>query len=66
MYFIIAAACVWYYRQYVRTSTKNMVVSGALPLIGALFNLVIFVYGMIKQAHQVSIVAGVLVAICVV
>ena len=66
MYFIIAAACVWYYRQYVRTSTRNMVVSGALPLIGALFNLVIFVYGMIKQAHQVSIVAGVLVALCVV
>lgn len=64
MYFIIAAACVWYYRNYLRTSTKNLVVSGLLPLAGALFNLLVFVYGLIKQAHQVSIVAGVLVALC--
>jgi amino acid transporter len=64
MYAIIAAACVWYYRRYLRTSTKNLVVSGALPLIGALFNLLVFIYGMIKQVHQVSIVAGVLVALC--
>jgi len=66
MYSIIAAACVWYYRQYLRTSTKNLVVSGVLPLIGALFNLFIFVFGMYKQVHQVSIVAGVLVALCLV
>jgi VIT1/CCC1 family predicted Fe2+/Mn2+ transporter len=41
-----------------------LLVSGLLPLLGALFNLVVFVYGMIKQAHQVSIVAGGLVVLC--
>jgi amino acid transporter len=64
MYAIIAASCVWYYRRYLRTSAKNLVVSGMLPLVGALFNLLVFIFGMIKQAHQVSIVAGVLVALC--
>ena len=64
MYFIIATASVWFYRHYLRTSPKNLLVSGLLPLVGGLFNLVVFVYGMIKQAHQVSIVAGVLVAVC--
>jgi amino acid transporter len=64
MYAIIAASCVWYYRRYWRTGTKNLVISGVLPLVGALFNLLVFVYGMIRQAHQVSIVAGMLVALC--
>src|SRR5262249_42202580 len=35
-------------------------------LIGALFNLLVFVYGMFKQVHQVSFVAGVLVVLCLV
>jgi amino acid transporter len=64
MYFIIAAACVWYYRQYIRASTRNLIGSGVVPLIGALFNLVVFVYGLAKQVHQISIVAGVLVVLC--
>jgi hypothetical protein len=43
---------------------QSVVRYGLLPLVGALFNLLVFVYGLIKQAHQVSIVAGVLVALC--
>lgn len=64
MYFIIAASCVWYYRNSLGSSSKNLFLSGVLPLVGALFNLLVFAYGLYKQAHQVSVVAGVLVALC--
>ncbi len=64
MYFIIAAACVWYYRHFIRASSRNLVGSGIVPLVGAIFNLLVFVYGLAKQVHQISIVAGVLVVLC--
>ena len=66
MYCVIALACVWYYRRLLRTSLKNALLSGVLPLIGGLAMLGVFVYGLTTQVAQVSIVAGVLVAACVV
>jgi amino acid transporter len=66
MYFIIAVACVWYYRRLLRTSPANVLVSGVLPLIGGVAMLAVFIYGLTTQRPQVSIVAGTLVVACVV
>ena len=66
MYFIIALACVWYYRRLLRTSPANVLVSGVLPLIGGVAMLAVFIYGLTTQRPQVSIVAGTLVVACVV
>jgi hypothetical protein len=66
LYFIIAVACVWYYRRLLRTSPANVLVSGVLPLIGGLAMLAVFIYGLTTQRPQVLIVAGTLVVACVV
>lgn len=66
MYAIIAFACVWYYRRLLSTSTRNLLESGLLPLVGGLANLGIFAYGLATQTAQVSIVAGALCIACVV
>lgn len=66
MYAIIAFACVWYYRRLLSTGTRQLLVSGLLPLIGGLANLGIFVYGLATQTAQVSILAGALCVACVI
>jgi hypothetical protein len=66
MYCVIAIACVWYYRRLLGTSGVNLLLSGVLPLIGGVAMLVVFVYGLTTQSAQVSWVAGVIVAGCVV
>jgi len=66
MYAVIAFACVWYYRRLLSTSTRNLLLSGILPLVGGLANLGIFAYGLATQTAQVSIVAGLLCVACVV
>jgi amino acid transporter len=60
MYAIIAGASVWYYRGLLRSSTRNLLVSGVVPLVGGIAMLATFGYGLATQTGQVSIVAAVL------
>jgi amino acid transporter len=66
MYGIIAGACVWYYRRLLGRTTRDLFVSGVIPLVGGLINIGIFVYGLATQTAQVSIVTAVLVVLCAV
>jgi amino acid transporter len=66
MYAVIALACVWYYRRLLRASTRDLLVSGILPLIGGLSMAALFVYGLTTQTTEVALVAGGLVLACVV
>jgi len=66
MYGIIAGACVWYYRRLLGKTTRDLFVSGVIPLVGGLINIGIFVYGVATQTAQVSLVTAVLVVLCAV
>jgi len=66
MYFIIAVSCVWYYRRLLGRSTRDLLFSGILPLVGGLSMLGLFLYGLTTQATEVSVVAGGLVLACLV
>jgi amino acid transporter len=66
MYFLIATACVWYFRSVLASGVTNLLLSGVLPLIGGLAVLAVFIYGLTTQTHQVSIVAGAIVVLCLV
>lgn len=59
MYFVIAVSSVWFYREHITTSGSAFVFSGILPLVGGVFMLVIFAYGLTTQIAAVSIVAAV-------
>jgi amino acid transporter len=66
MYFVIAVSCVWYYRRLLSKSPRDLLLSGVIPLIGGLSMLGLFIYGLTTQTAQVSLVAGLLVAGCLV
>lgn len=66
MYSVIAVSCVWYYRRLLGKSTRDLLLSGVIPLIGGLSVLGLFVYGLATQSSEVSIVAGLLVVACLV
>jgi len=57
MYFIIACASVWFYRDHLQHSFGKLIVLGVLPLLGGLFMGAIFFYGLTTQAHVVAWVA---------
>ena len=65
MYFAVAVACVWYYRKVLMSSTGNLLFTGVAPLVGGLGVLGLFFWGLKSMTPQVSVVAGVLVALCV-
>jgi amino acid transporter len=66
MYFIIAVACVWYYRRILSSSTREFLVSGVIPLVGGIAMLGIFLYGLATQPPEVQLVAAGLVVACLV
>jgi amino acid transporter len=57
MYFMIAASSVWFYRARLRGSIGNLLLLGALPLIGGLFMAVIFFYGLTTETAVIAWVA---------
>ena len=66
MYFAIAVGCVWYYRKVLTSSLGNLLLTGVAPLVGGLSMLGLFIFGLTTQIPQVRIVAGAIVALCVV
>lgn len=63
MYFVIAVASVWFYRAQLRHSASKFFGLGLLPLIGGLFMLFMFVYGLSTQAPAIRWVSVVLLVI---
>ncbi len=67
MYCIIALSAVWFSRnEILQRKGRALITAGLLPLIGGLFNLVIFVYGLKTQGAVIAWVAAAGVLLCVV
>jgi amino acid transporter len=49
-YGLTGFACAWFYRKNLTQSTRDFVMRGAVPLVGGVLLLVIFVYGLIQYA----------------
>lgn len=43
-------ACVWYYRKTLTSSTRNLLMRGVVPLLGAIMLTVVFAYGLISYS----------------
>lgn len=63
MYFIVACASVWFYRDHLKHSAQKLWLLGIIPLLGGLFMGAVFFYGLTTQAHIVSVVAGIIIVI---
>jgi amino acid transporter len=59
MYFLVAVSSVWFYRTQLTRSFKEFLIGGLLPLVGGLFLLVLFIYGLTTQAKAVAVVSAV-------
>ncbi|MHB1433678.1 MAG: APC family permease [Streptosporangiaceae bacterium] len=67
MYCIIALSCVWFSRsEIIARKGRALLTAGLLPLVGGLFNLVIFIYGLKTQGNTIALVALAGLIICVV
>ena len=67
MYCIIALSAVWFSRrELMERKGVTLLTAGVLPLIGGLFNLVIFVYGLDTQGSTIALVALAGIVLCVV
>jgi amino acid transporter len=65
LYFVIAVASVWFYRvNILKDGVGTFLLGGVVPLIGGIFCLVMFLYGLKTQSHAVAIVSGVAVVLC--
>jgi amino acid transporter len=65
MYTIIPLACAWFARAALRRAGRDRLVGVIAPLVGGLFMGILFVYGLKTQPREVSIVAGIVLVICV-
>jgi amino acid transporter len=63
MYFVVACASVWFYRDHLRHSAGNLFALGVVPLVGGLLMGAVFGYGLTTQAHVVSWVAVIILVI---
>jgi amino acid transporter len=54
MYFVIATSSVWFYRSHLRQSVGKFLLLGGLPLLGGLFMLFIYIYGLTTQLKVVA------------
>jgi amino acid transporter len=63
MYFVVACASVWFYRDHLKHSASKLFMLGIIPLLGGLFMGVIFFYGLTTQAHIVAWVAVIILVI---
>ncbi len=63
MYFVVACASVWFYRDHLKHNATKLIVLGIIPLLGGLFMGAIFFYGLTTQAHIVAWVAVIIIVI---
>ncbi len=63
MYFVVACASVWFYRDHLKHNATKLFMLGIIPLLGGLFMGAIFVYGLTTQAHIVAVVAVIIIVI---
>jgi amino acid transporter len=63
MYFVVACASVWFYRDHLKHSGNKLLWLGIVPLLGGLFMGVIFFYGLTTQTHIVAWVAVIILII---
>jgi amino acid transporter len=63
MYFVIACASVWFYRDHLQHSPSKFLLLGLLPLLGGLFMGAVFGYGLTTQAHIVSWVSAIIIVV---
>jgi hypothetical protein len=67
MYCVIALSSVWFSRrELLAQKGRTLITAGLLPLVGGLFNLVIFAYGLKTQGTTIAVVAAVGVVVCIV
>lgn len=67
MYCIIALSCVWFYRrELMQRKGVALITAGLLPLVGGVFNLAIFVYGLKTQGKIIALVAAGAIVVCIV
>jgi amino acid transporter len=67
MYCVIALCCVWFSRRELLAGKGRVLfTAGLLPLVGGLFNLVIFAYGLKTQGSTIAWVAIAGLVVCVV
>jgi amino acid transporter len=66
MYGIIALSCVWYYRRLVTSDSRNLLISGLVPLAGGMMMLFLFVYGLATQKQAIALVAAGCAAVCLI
>ena len=64
LYFVIAVSSVWFFRAHITKSAGNFFLGGLLPLLGGLFCILMFAYGLTTQSIQVSVLSIVLVVVC--
>ena len=63
MYFVVACASVWFYRDHLRHSANKLIMLGILPLLGGLFMGAVFAYGLTTQTHVIAWVSVVILVI---
>lgn len=63
MYFVVALASVWFYRDHLKHSANKLIMLGILPLLGGLFMGAIFAYGLTTQTHIIAWVSVIIVVI---
>jgi hypothetical protein len=63
MYFVVAPASVWFYRDHLKHSASRLIVLGLIPLIGGLFMGVDFFYGLTNQTSIVRVVAIIILVV---
>lgn len=61
MYFVVATASVWFYRDHLRRSASKFFLLGIVPLVGGLFMGAIFFYGLTTQSHVIAWVSVVII-----
>jgi amino acid transporter len=64
MYTVIPLSCAWFARRALRGPGIDMLIGVIAPLIGGLFMGALFVYGLKTQPETASVVAGVVLAVC--
>jgi amino acid transporter len=63
MYFVVACASVWFYRDHLKHSFRNLMLLGVIPILGGLFMGVDFGYGLTTQTHVIARVSVIIIVI---
>jgi amino acid transporter len=64
MYTVIPLSCAWFARKALHGPAADLVVGVIAPLAGGLFMGVLFFYGLKTQPATASVVAGIVLAVC--